>query len=87
MILQTLSCLALLLNVAQGESLTMEGRCTTTRFIKRPNSFDPNVKNTGPFYHFGDLHYTASSLLRPGFYGPTVVALTGSTAVYTLIKI
>ena len=42
----------------------------TTIFFK-----DPNVKITESFYYFEDNATT--SLLRPGFYGPTVVALTG----------
>ena len=43
---------------------------TTTLFIQ------PNIKITGSFYYFKDPINTAPSLLRPTFYGPTVVTLT-----------
>ena len=48
----------------------------TTIFFK-----DPNVKITEVFYYFEDNATT--SLLRPGFYGPTVVALTGFQCIWT----
>ena len=44
---------------------------TTTLFIQ------PHIKITGSFYYyFKDPINTAPSLLRPTFYGPTVVTLT-----------
>ena len=43
---------------------------TTTLFIQ------PNIKITGSLYYFKDPINTAPSLLRPTFYGPTVVTLT-----------
>ena len=59
---------------------TVEPRLTTTPFIRsllRPYSFKPNIKNIHSFYYFEDPVNATTSLLRPGFYGPTVVALTG----------
>ena len=45
--------------------------------LLRPYSFRPNVKTTESFYYFVDPVSATTLLLRPGFYGPTVVALTG----------
>ena len=60
----------------------MEPCLTTTLFIRPPryyghNSFKPKVKNIDSFYYFEDPIYATTSLLQPGFYGPTVVVLTG----------
>ena len=43
--------------------------------LLRPYSVEPNVKITESFHDFEDNATT--SLLRPGFYGPKVIALTG----------
>ena len=51
-------------------------RVYTTTSCLRPYSFDPNVKITELFYFFEELFNATTSLLRPGFYGPTVVTLT-----------
>ena len=48
-----------------------------TTLLLRPYSFKPNVKTIESFYYFEDPVNATTSLLRPGFYGPTVVALTG----------
>ena len=45
--------------------------------LLRPYSFRPNVKTTESFYYFVDPVCATTLLLQPGFYGPTVVALTG----------
>ena len=45
--------------------------------LLRPYSFRPNVKTTESFYYSVDPVSATTLLLRPGFYGPTVVALTG----------
>ena len=45
--------------------------------LLRPYSFRPNVKTTESFYYFLDPVSVTALLLRPGFYGPTVVTLTG----------
>ena len=50
-------------------------RLVTTRLYDHKYSFDPNVKITESFYYFDD-NVTATTPLRPGFYGPSVVALT-----------
>ena len=60
----------------QSNKTTVEPRLTTTPFI-RPYSFEPNVKSIESLYYFEDPVNATTSLLRPGFYGPTVVALTG----------
>ena len=46
----------------------------TTTSLLRPYSVEPNVKISESFHYFEDNATT--SLLRPGFYGPTMVALT-----------
>ena len=48
-----------------------------TTSLLRPYSSKPNVKNIESFYYFEDPVNATTSLLRPGFYGPTVVVLTG----------
>lgn len=50
-------------------------RLVTTRLYDHNYSFDPNVKITESFYYFDD-NVTATTPLRPGFYGQSVVALT-----------
>ena len=42
-----------------------------------PALFKPNVTIIESFYYFEDPVNATTSVLRPGFYGPTVVALTG----------
>ena len=42
-----------------------------------PYSFKPNVTIIESFYYFEDPVNATTSVLRPGFYGPMVVALTG----------
>ena len=54
----------------------MERRLKTTSLLW-PYSFKPNVETIESFYYFEDPVNGTTSLLRPGFYGPTVVALTG----------
>ena len=49
----------------------------TTTSLLRPYSFNPNLKITESFYYFEDPINETTSLLWPGFYGPTEVALTG----------
>ena len=41
------------------------------------NSFDPNVKNAESFVYLEDPVNATTLLLRSGFYGPTMVTLTG----------
>ena len=48
-----------------------------TTSLLRPYSSKPNIKNIDSFYYFEDPVNATTSLLRPGFYGPTVVVLTG----------
>ena len=48
-----------------------------TTSLLRPYSSKPNVKNIDSFYYFEDPVNVTTSLLRPGFYGSTVVVLTG----------
>ena len=48
-----------------------------TTSLLRPYSFKPKVKDIDSFYYFEDPVNATTSLLRPGFYGPTVVVLTG----------
>ena len=52
-----------------------------TTSLLRPYSFKPNVKNIESFYNFEDPVNATTSLLWPGFYGPTVVVLTGSHCI------
>lgn len=55
---------------------TVEPHRTTTLLLWL-YSFDPNRKITESFYHVEDAVNTTTSLLRPRFYGLTVVTLTG----------
>ena len=48
-----------------------------TTSLLRPYSFKPNETIIESFYYFEDPVNATTSLLRLGFYGPTVVALTG----------
>ena len=57
-------------------SSTVEHRLTTTLLLW-PYSFKPTVKIIESFYYLEDPVNGTTSLLRPGFYGPMVVALTG----------
>ena len=41
----------------------------------------PNVNITESFDYLEDPVSATTSLVRPGFYGPTVVALTGSNEI------
>ena len=52
-------------------------RLYKTTSLLRPYSFNPNVKTIESFYYFEDPVNATTSLLRSGFYSPTVVALTG----------
>ena len=56
---------------------TMQHRLTTTTSLLWPCSFDQNFKITESFYYFEDPVNSNTSLLRPGVYGPMVVAPTG----------
>ena len=53
-----------------------------TTSLLRPYSFKPNVKTIESFYYFEDPVNAITSLLGPGFYGATVVALTGFHCKY-----
>ena len=60
----------------------MESRLTTTPFIRPPRYYghilsNQKYKTLTQFYYFEDPVNATTSLLRPGFYGPTVVVLTG----------
>ena len=47
-----------------------------TTLLLRPYSFNPNVKHWVIFIiYFEDPVHATTSLLRPGFYGPTGVVL------------
>ena len=48
-----------------------------TTLLLWPYSFKPTVKIIESFYYLEDPVNGTTSLLRPGFYGPMVVALTG----------
>ena len=56
----------------------------TTTLLLWPYSFNPNLKITESFYYFEDLINATLSLLWPGFYGPTEVALMGFHCIPTL---
>ena len=56
---------------------TLEPCLTTTPFIRPPRHYGHIRKNHWVIYYFEDPVNATTSLLRPGFYGPTVVALTG----------
>ena len=61
---------------------TVEPRLTTAPFIRPPRYYghilsNPHVKTVESFCYFDDPVNATTSLLRPAFYGPTVVALTG----------
>ena len=59
---------------------TVEPRLTTTPFIRPPRYYGhilSNQKYKTLTHYFKDPVYVTTSLLRPGFYGPTVVVLTG----------
>ena len=73
---------------------TEEPRLATTPFIRPPlasahlsQSFHPDVKISESFYYFEDLFNATTSVSRPGFYGPTLVASTGFHALYFLISV
>ena len=53
-----------------------------TTSLLRLYSFKPNVKTIESFYYFEDPVNATTLLLRPGFYGPTVVALTGFHCIW-----
>ena len=55
-----------------------------TTSLLRPYSSKPNVKNIDSFYYFEDPVNVTTSLLWPGFYGPTVVVLTRFHCIYAL---
>ena len=66
-----------------------EPRLVTTPFTRPPLasahlpwSFHPDVKISESFYYFEDLFNAATSVLRPGFYGPTLVASTGFHCIF-----
>ena len=54
----------------------MDPHLMTTLFVQPPCYYD-QVKITESFYYFEDPIHATTLLLRPGFNGPTVVALTG----------
>lgn len=64
--------LILLCNFMIKLKVQRKPRLVTTPFI-RSYSFDPNVKITQSFYNFDD-NVNATTPLRPGFYGPSLVA-------------
>ena len=59
--------------------VTVEPRLTTTPFIRPPRYYGHILSNQtiDSVYYIEDPVNATTSLLRPGFYGPTVVALTG----------
>ena len=69
--------------------LSEEPRLATTPFIRPPlasahlsKTFHPDVKISESFYYFEDLFNATTSVLRPGFYGPTLVASTGFHCIF-----
>ena len=58
-----------------------------TTSLLRPCSFKANIKNIDSFSYFEDPVNATTSLLRPGFYGLTVVALTGFHCSYCISSI
>ena len=60
---------------------TMQHRLTTTTFVITTMFFRPKRQNTESFYYFEDPVNSNTSLLRPGVYGPMVVAPTGFSCI------
>ena len=68
---------------------TEEPCLATTPFIRPPLasahlpwSFHADVKISESFYYFEDLFKATTSLLRPGFYGPMLVASMGFHCIF-----